>query len=65
MLLKSYGQNSLKQASPSANFSNTYSQSVDLFTGKLDVGIDLVNLKFAGDAPLLLLWRKMVLSWAT
>ncbi|NII83271.1 MULTISPECIES: hypothetical protein [unclassified Pedobacter] len=49
LLLKSYGQNSLKQASPSANFSNTYSQNVDLFTGKLDVGVDLVNLKFAGE----------------
>lgn len=45
----SYGQNSAKQPSPSANFSNTFNSSVDLFTGKLDISFNLANLKFAGE----------------
>lgn len=48
-LLYSYGQNSSKQASPSADFSNTFNPGADLFTGKIDVSVDLVNLKFAGE----------------
>lgn len=42
-------QNSVKQPSPSANFAHTFNPDVDLFTGKLDVSFDLVNLKFAGE----------------
>ncbi|MFD0767135.1 hypothetical protein ACFQZI_19935 [Mucilaginibacter lutimaris] len=45
----SKGQNSVKQPSPSANFSNTFNPDVDLFTGKLDVNFNLIDLKFAGE----------------
>jgi hypothetical protein len=44
-----YGQNSLRQASPSANFSGTFNPTVDLYTGKIGVGFDLIDLKFAGE----------------
>ncbi len=44
-----YAQNSIKQASPSANFANTFTSTVDLYTGKINVAFNLANLQFGGE----------------